>query len=270
MEPEELAGFEKQLSSDNELREELDLVRGVWELIGEQLALKELPPANDRENFITEIIAAIEIEKYRKQETTKKSEDFRKRLKSIMDDEPGNTKDINKRKGPYQARIILLFLAVAAAISLIVLPNRNLHDLTTDYYRPLELENISNKYSLSRSDEMIACKLFFEGEFVASRKMFELEDEMKEADPGSSFIYALSCYETGSIEKSIALLDSLLSCDDEEIKCDVEWYLSLILIKNNEYGNAMRHLEELSDGKCIYSRKASKLLRKMKGEKGNG
>ena len=271
----EITRFELQLESDEKLREELKRVQQVWDFIGKQLSLQDLPGEADRENFLAEVVAAIEIDKFRNKEESEQTEAFRKRLKSIMDDasadmEPGASIHRKKGRKSNRARIVLLFLGAAAVLSLIILPYRDLDDLTTLYYNPPELEHISDMYSLSRSEETIACKLFFEGEYVASRKAFEAGDQLQISDPASRFIYALSCYETGSVEKSITLLASLRSTENADISCDVDWYLALILIKKNDPGQAIQLLQEISEGKCKYVRKADKLLRKMKGADTNG
>jgi hypothetical protein len=263
MEEKELDQFKLMLETDPLFRKKYEDVLEIWKLLQKELRIESIEEYPDRETYIAEIIAAIDVADYGGRPSSIKEEEFRNTLKSIVD-HGSETDENNKSKKNLSTRnYSLIFLAAAAILMFFIFPNRNLTDLTVSYYSPSKINYTSLEIEASRSDNILAIQLFREGRYEAARKAFEPWNDTIEVDPLEKFIYAITCYETGDLNICIEILKSLIDSNKSEIAYEAKWYTALIYLKEGKPEKAKVYLKQIESTKGAYQAKSKKLIRRI-------
>jgi tetratricopeptide (TPR) repeat protein len=210
---EEIDSFEKELASNLEFKEEFDQVSAAYELIRDQLQLRD-------------------------------EDEFRIRLLEVM-------KHTAKSKPPKGRRLrrgwyILLPLAACVAILLVIfLSPRSDKLLFSRQYHP-ENDKVLLAYMHGTRGKAETGILHYQQEnYLESKKIME---ELMAEDPENllaRLFFLLSSIETGNADQALEKLATLDPGQNHQLGQALTWYTALALLKTDRKEEALIHLHSL-------------------------
>lgn len=209
---EEIASFEKELASNQGLKAEFDQVSAAYELIRDQLQLRD-------------------------------EEEFKNRLLDVMK-HPAKALPPNGRrfrKGWY----ILLPLAASVAILLLIFSPGSEDLLFSRNYHP-ENDKVLLAYMQGTRGKAETGILHYQHEnYMECRKIME---ELMEENPQNllaGLFFLLSSIETGNADEALEKLTTLEPGLEHQLGQAVSWYTALALLKTDRAEEALSHLQSL-------------------------
>ena len=142
-------------------------------------------------------------------------------------------------------------------------PWQDLNSLTEAYFTPCEENLIKESNFLIRGDSVAGIDLFKKQQYGNALKLFEAELQFDSTNQLTNLCYGLSCYECGYPETAIEILTELASDKSSDLSDISAWYLSLILIKEEQPEKSKAWLIHVKNRDCPYSSKANRLLKRM-------
>ncbi|MCF8346372.1 MAG: hypothetical protein K9G38_04105 [Bacteroidales bacterium] len=261
MKPEQERIFNERLASDPDLLKEYQTIKRIWEHTKENLTLKNLPETASREEHLTAVLAAIDIEKYNTPASADDEIAFKETLKQIVDPEEAS-ETTDRKRSLFNYRMGLLLAACITLLLVIFLPEKNMQELAGMYYDPVSNPLLDMGSTRNSSEVPQAYLLFRDGRFDAAKAAFESAGTGADMAPMEKLFYAISCFETEKSEKSLVLLKESAASQDHQVAYHASWYLALIYLQTGAPELAMPWLVKTANSDGIYQQKARKLIRK--------
>lgn len=256
-----MTDFKKQLEEDTGLREEFNFIKQIWHLLEKQLNIEDLPDTTNREELLASIIAEHDIKEFTSAVITKKEMQFKEEFAKLI--AINNNKEDRKKPNPGRSnyRLTLFIAAIAAILALVLIPSNDIYTLSSKFYNPSKDPDLEKTVLSSRGDFSNGLYYFKEGNYEAARRVFEQNEEQRNAD--EAFFYAIACFETGDFERAIALLEELGNTNDKSVSYKSKWYLALIYIKTGNTDQASKLISEIKNTGGIYHKQVHQLAKKL-------
>lgn len=235
---EELASFESELSINQALSEEIELIRSVDQALGESDVM------GLRDN-LQSISRAISAEKQAHQSIISRVGSRRVIISSV-------------------AASLILLLGITGLLT------RQSSDsqLYQKYYAAYHQSS-----GVSRSGELIADPLFSaamqqfnEGRYDAAQPLFLQVLGQNPSNPVAQFYAGASLQATGDYRGAIERYQAVLEDRDNMFVEQARWYIGLCYLQTNDQKKAYQHFKKISQSQGFYQEKAQAILRKLDAE----
>lgn len=232
---EDLASFETELSSNEDLVSEINLIKDIDRALAESDVMS-----------------------------------LRGKLNRIAQDDAGQ----KRAERSFAARIgtkRVLIASVAASLILLlgitglISRNTSQNEIYQRFYTTYQINSIARDANLS-SDQVFASAMqkFSSKDYPAAQCLF---GKVTAADPGNMvghFYAAVSLQETGNYKKAITEYQAVIRQEDNLFVQQAQWYLALCLLKTDEEEKAYAQFTEIAEKEGYYQDKAKAVLRKLK------
>ncbi len=262
MEEDEKAAFEKRITDDPGLREQKEEVRNIWNVIREELSLEDLTGKESKEELIAAVMAEQDIHEYGNRSPSENERSFRSKTSKLTNKTVPGGKERNVLFKP-DFRMGLLLAAAVALFIVLVKPASSAHRLAGNYYNPSEMSMLEEQSIQTRNEDTRAARLFLDGNYKAARYLLETGGKPGIEEPVFGLMYAITCYETGDTASAIQLLEQLSALQEAPASYEARWYLSLILVRQDQSENALPYLSRLADMDGKYRGKSRKMIRRI-------
>jgi hypothetical protein len=228
---EEARSFEKELASNEMLREEFEEVSAAYRLIREQLR--------------------------------KRDEDtFRAKLLEVMEKPlSGQTKKPLHYRGRWY---VLTSLAASLAIVLILfLANRNGTRIMSRFYHPEKDAVLLALNQGTRGETRLGVAKYVQGEYQQTLDAMSGILNNHPRHQQAMLFYLLASIELDQQELALTRIDSLAVETEHQVGQSISWYTALALVKSDRFEEAVKRLEPLTEQAGPYRRDARRLRKAL-------
>lgn len=230
------------------------------------------------EKFLDKKLSSIQQEAFEKELI---SEDFRKQLllrAQLIDAHKSNEKELlvnqlnsmakgYKKKPVKKLNLNILIGIIALCLSFFVLSfffnlNSNGQAIYADYFIELPADvNQRGAINEENAKYQTAMEAYISGDYETTLK--ELND-LDSDDPKVSLYKASCLMQTDQAQEAKLILSSLINVQDPTIKENVQWYLSLISVQENDFASARKSLQTiLQNEQHLFFSNATKLIQEL-------
>jgi hypothetical protein len=232
---EEMASFEAELISNQELAKEIDLIRNI------NLAVKESDVMQLRSN-IQSIASKIASEKQTEQSFVAKFKNKRVVIVSV-------------------AASLILLLSITGILSRQSSPA----DLYQKYYTTYQTTGINRSASLTTDQTLSeALQKFNNQDYDAALSLLQNVIAKDQNNMVGHFYTGVSLQETGKFQNAIHEYETVIIDKDNLFTEQAEWYIGLCYLQTSENKKAYKQFKKIAKNEGFYQLKAQAILNKMK------
>jgi tetratricopeptide (TPR) repeat protein len=134
-----------------------------------------------------------------------------------------------------------------------------------NYYHRYEAELLTRSAGPSEVSDLIkAIQLYDKGNYQEAIVKLEAIIKSDASNTAARFFIGVSYIETKNFDKAIENLNFVIAQNDTAFVEHAEWYLSLCYVKTNQMSKAKTLLHKIANGTTFYKMMASDALSKMK------
>lgn len=262
---EELLGFESRLANDIKLKEQVEMVQELDEVL-----------ADEKGMAFSQMLVEVDDQYFSEREgkgIAGTEGTLEANSEGVEDSNNGPESDAGQEASTNDARIrrFPTWMAVAASVVLLAVvgyftlfqPSVSPADLYGDYYTVYAApEAFRGDSSLIKRYEF-AFLAYNADNFEEAATRFENILQDLPDDRMAIFYAGLSAQGAGLLEKAVPHLESLADGEWNAYQQAARWYLGLNYLKREQLDSARNWLELLKDGKGNYPKKARELLEEL-------
>lgn len=232
---EELASFEAELTSNQKLMDEIDLIKNI------DLALKETDVMQLRSN-----------------------------LQSIAGEIASNKQTERSFAGKFKAKRIVLSTVAASVILLLgitgIMSRQSSRDKTYQkFYNRYEASGIVRSANLTANQALAEALQRFENkDYKAALDLFSEVVSRDQNNMVGHFYAGASLQETGKYKNAIKEYETVIIDKDNLFTEQAEWYIGLCYLQTNENKKAYKQFKKIAKNEGFYQQKAQSILSKIK------
>lgn len=232
---EELASFEAELTSNQKLMDEIDLIKNI------DLALKETDVMQLRSN-----------------------------LQSIAGEIASNKQTERSFAGKFKAKRIVLSTVAASIILLLgitgIMSRQSSRDKTYQkFYNRYEATGIVRSANLTANQALAEALQRFENkDYKAALDLFSEVVSRDQNNMVGHFYAGASLQETGKYKNAIKEYETVIIDKDNLFTEQAEWYIGLCYLQTNENKKAYKQFKKIAKNEGFYQQKAQSILSKIK------
>lgn len=232
---EEMASFEAELTSNQELVKEIDLIKNI------NLAVKESDVMQLRNN-LQNIASKIAAEKQTEQSFVAKFRNNRVVVASV-------------------AASLILLLSLTGLLSRQSSPT----DLYQRYYTTYQTTGINRSASPSTDQTLSdALQKFNNQDYEAALSLLQNVISRDQRNMVGHFYTGVSLQETGKFRNAIHEYETVIVDKDNLFTEQAEWYIGLCYLQTSEDKKAYKQFKKIAKNEGFYQLKAQEILSKMK------
>ena len=188
---------------------------------------------------------------------------LKKRLQELEGTKYGNQDEFRTSKRSY-VKLSIAGLFFIIAITSFLMPSKNAGEIFNKHF-----ESYPNVIYVPENDDSTdspyrrAFTLYEQENFEEAIKVFKYLERNGTDRIGIPFYLAMSYLHQGQHDLAIPKFFSLAQMDEHDFTEPVHWYLSLALIKENEFKAAKQQLGKLATYDNPYRKEAIKLIKKL-------
>jgi predicted Zn-dependent protease len=153
------------------------------------------------------------------------------------------------------AASLLILIIISVSFFLIIQPQNN--RVFHAYYAPYRSDQITGIYRDNESEKNIAVYLYSKSDYNKALPLFSSYLKEKPGDSQVRLLLAICLMEENRPEEARIELEEIIHSDNGFFKADAHWYLTLLYVKQGNYGSALESLEKISDSANYSDRVAS-------------
>jgi len=231
---EELASFEAELTSNQKLMDEIDLIKNI------DLALSETDVMQLRNN-----------------------------LQNIASEIAANRQTERSFAGKFKAKRIVLSTVAASLILLLgitgILSRQSQHDIYQKFYTKYEATGIVRSANLTANKTLSEALQKFENQdYNAALNLFTEVIARDQNNMVGHFYTGVSLQETGKYQNAIKEYETVIIDKDNLFTEQAEWYIGLCYLQTNENKKAYKQFKKIAKNEGFYQQKAQSILNKIK------
>lgn len=233
---EEIARFEAELTSNQELTREVELIRNI------DLALKEKDIMQLRSN-----------------------------LQEIAGDVASERQTEQSLAGRFRSRKTFILSTVAASLILLIgvtgLLSRQASDgeIYQKFYNRYETSGIVRSANTATDQTLTSALQKFENQdYEAALSLFNEVIARDQNNMVGHFYSGVSLQETGKYQNAIKEYETVITDRDNLFTEQAQWYVGLCYLQTNESRKAYKQFKKIAKNEGFYQLKAQAILRKMK------
>lgn len=232
---EELASFETELSSNEDLVSEINLIKDI------DRALTESDVMSLR-NKLKRVAGDAASEKQAERSFATKTKHRRILVASI-------------------AASLILLLGIAGLIS----RNTSQNEIYQRFYTTYQINGIAREASLSADQTLASAMREYDNkDYAAALSLFQKVIDADRNNVVGHFYAGVSLQETGKYNKAISEYQEVIAQKDNLFVEQAQWFVALCFLKTNEEEKAYRQFTEIAKQEGYYQNKAKAVLRKLK------
>lgn len=231
---EELASFEAELTSNQKLMDEIDLIKNI------DLALSETDVMRLRNN-----------------------------LQNIASEIASNKQTERSFVGKFKAKRIVLSTVAASLILLLgitgILSRQSQDDIYQKFYTKYEATGIVRSANLTANKTLSEALQKFENQdYNAALNLFTEVISRDQNNMVGHFYTGISLQETGKYQNAIKEYETVIIDKDNLFTEQAEWYIGLCYLQTNENKKAYKQFKKIAKNEGFYQQKAQSILNKIK------
>ena len=231
---EELASFEAELTSNQKLMDEIDLIKNI------DLALSETDVMQLRNN-----------------------------LQNIASEIAANRQTERSFAGKFKAKRIVLSTVAASLILLLgitgILSRQSQDDIYQKFYTKYEATGIVRSANLTANKTLSEALQKFENQdYNAALNLFTEVIARDQNNMVGHFYTGVSLQETGKYQNAIKEYETVIIDKDNLFTEQAEWYIGLCYLQTNENKKAYKQFKKIAKNEGFYQQKAQSILNKIK------
>ena len=232
---EELASFEAELTSNQKLQEEIDLIKNI------DLALNETDVMKLRSN-----------------------------LQHIAAEIDANKQTERSFAGKFNAKRIVLTTVAASLILLLGLTGilarqSSQNDIYQKFYTKYEATGIVRSANVTTNQKLTEALQKYENqEYNAALDLFSEVLNKDRNNMVGHFYTGVSLQETGKYQNAIKEYETVIVDKDNLFTEQAQWYIGLCYLQTNENKKAYKQFKKIANNQGFYQQKAQAILNKIK------
>lgn len=232
---EELASFEAELTSNQKLMDEIELIKNI------DLALSETDVMQLRNN-----------------------------LQNIAGEIAANKQTERSFAGKFKAKRIVLSTVAASLILLlgitgILSRQSSQNDVYQKFYNKYEATGIVRSANLTANQTLTEALQKFENQdYNAALNLFSEVINRDQNNMVGHFYTGVSLQETGKYQNAIKEYETVIIDKDNLFTEQAEWYIGLCYLQTNENKKAYQQFKKIAKNEGFYQQKAQSILSKIK------
>ena len=231
---EELASFEAELTSNQKLMDEIELIKNI------DLALSETDVMQLRNN-----------------------------LHSIASEIASNKQTERSFAGKFKAKRIVLSTVAASLILLLgitgIMSRQSQDDIYQKFYTKYEATGIVRSANLTANKTLTEALQKFENQdYNAALNLFTEVIARDQNNMVGHFYTGVSLQETGKYQNAIKEYETVIIDKDNLFTEQAEWYIGLCYLQTNENKKAYKQFKKIAKNEGFYQQKAQSILNKIK------
>jgi len=232
---EELASFEAELTSNQKLMDEIELIKNI------DLALSETDVMQLRNN-----------------------------LQNIAGEIATNKQTERSFAGKFKAKRIVLSTVAASLILLLgitgIMSRQSQDDIYQKFYTKYEATGIVRSANLTANKTLSeALQKFEDQDYNAALNLFTEVIARDQNNMVGHFYTGVSLQETGKYQNAIKEYETVIIDKDNLFTEQAEWYIGLCYLQTNENKKAYQQFKKIAKNEGFYQQKAKSILNKIKG-----
>ena len=232
---EELASFEAELTSNQKLMDEIELIKNI------DLALSETDVMQLRSN-----------------------------LQNIAGEIAANKQTERSFAGKFKAKRIVLSTVAASLILLLgitgIMSRQSQDDIYQKFYTKYEATGIVRSANLTANKTLSEALQKFENQdYNAALNLFTEVIARDQNNMVGHFYTGVSLQETGKYQNAIKEYETVIIDKDNLFTEQAEWYIGLCYLQTNENKKAYQQFKKIAKNEGFYQQKAKSILNKIKG-----
>jgi len=231
---EELASFEAELTSNQKLQEEIDLVKNI------DLALNETDVMRLRSN-----------------------------IQSIATEIASNKQTERSFAGRFKAKRIVLSTVAASLILLFgitgILSRQSQNDIYQKFYTKYEATGIVRSANITENKTLTeALQKYNDQDYNAALDLFSEIIARDQNNMVGHFYAGVSLQETAKYQDAIKEYETVIIDKDNLFTEQAQWYIGLCYLQTNENKKAYQQFKKIAKNEGYYQQKAQAILNKIK------
>jgi len=231
---EELASFEAELTSNQKLMDEIELIKNI------DLALSETDVMQLRSN-----------------------------LQNIASEIAANKQTERSFAGKFKAKRIVLSTVAASLILLLgitgIMSRQAQDDVYQKFYTKYEATGIVRSANLTANKTLSEALQKFENQdYNAALNLFTEVIARDQNNMVGHFYTGVSLQETGKYQNAIKEYETVIIDKDNLFTEQAEWYIGLCYLQTNENKKAYKQFKKIAKNEGFYQQKAQSILNKIK------
>lgn len=231
---EALASFEAELTSNQKLQEEIDLVKNI------DLALNETDVMQLRSN-----------------------------LQSIAGEIASNKQTERSFAGRFKAKRIVLSAVAASLILLLgitgIMSRQSKNNIYQNFYTKYEATGIVRSANITENKTLTeALQKYNDQDYNAALDLFSEIIARDENNMVGHFYAGVSLQETGKYPDAIKEYETVIIDKDNLFTEQAQWYIGLCYLQTNENKKAYQQFKKIAKNEGYYQQKAQAILNKIK------
>jgi len=231
---EELASFEAELTSNQKLMDEIELIKNI------DLALSETDVMQLRNN-----------------------------LQNIASEIAANKQTERSFAGKFKAKRIVLSTVAASLILLLgitgIMSRQSQDDIYQKFYTKYEATGIVRSANLTANKTLSEALQKFENQdYNAALDLFTEVITRDQNNMVGHFYTGVSLQETGKYQNAIKEYETVIIDKDNLFTEQAEWYIGLCYLQTNENKKAYKQFKKIAKNEGFYQQKAQSILNKIK------
>jgi len=231
---EELASFEAELTSNQKLMDEIDLIKNI------DLALSETDVMRLRNN-----------------------------LQNIASEIASNKQTERSFSGKFKAKRIVLSTVAASLILLLgitgIMSRQSQDDIYQKFYTKYEATGIVRSANITANKTLSEALQKFENQdYNAALNLFTEVISRDQNNMVGHFYTGISLQETGKYQNAIKEYETVIIDKDNLFTEQAEWYIGLCYLQTNENKKAYKQFKKIAKNEGFYQQKAQSILNKIK------
>jgi len=231
---EELASFEAELTSNQKLMDEIELIKNI------DLALSETDVMQLRNN-----------------------------LQNIASEIAANKQTERSFVGKFKAKRIVLSTVAASLILLLgitgIMSRQSQGDIYQKFYTKYEATGIVRSANLTANKTLSEALQKFENQdYNAALDLFTEVITRDQNNMVGHFYTGVSLQETGKYQNAIKEYETVIIDKDNLFTEQAEWYIGLCYLQTNENKKAYKQFKKIAKNEGFYQQKAQSILNKIK------
>ena len=231
---EELASFEAELTSNQKLMDEIELIKNI------DLALSETDVMQLRNN-----------------------------LQNIAGEIASNKQTERSFAGKFKAKRIVLSTVAASLILLLgitgILSRQSQDNIYQKFYSKYEATGIVRSANITANKTLSEALQKFENQdYNAALNLFTEVIARDQNNMVGHFYTGVSLQETGKYQNAIKEYETVIIDKDNLFTEQAEWYIGLCYLQTNENKKAYKQFKKIAKNEGFYQQKAQSILNKIK------
>jgi tetratricopeptide (TPR) repeat protein len=169
-----------------------------------------------------------------------------------------------KRRLVKIAAFFFLIASLSIALYTLYLPRNK--KVFYEYYTPYSAEKISGIYRDNQTEKNGALHYYSRRRYDQALPLLNNYLINKPGDSEVRLLLAICLMEENRYKEAREKLEDILKDDGGFFMEDATWYLSLIDIRQGDFGSALTHLKKIEDSR-VYGSKIAALQKKIAGQK---